>query len=174
MSLVAVIILLSALPILLLIGSFASGTRKKTVQTIMNRATSTHGNDYIHLKNVKLSYWFSNGNRHYPSVNNTGDVFIFSDFIVVTRKQWLLISYWLKPIIISYGNRVEQPGQTVETTFPKKFSYWEQRRNEVQIQLGFRKYEHLSAVLSLKELEAEQINQLRSFERRIRPIDLTT
>lgn len=173
MSLVAIIILLSALPVFLVIGSFVSGTRKKTVQTIINRAISSEGKEYMHLKDVKISYWFSNGNRHYPSVNNTGDIFIFRDFILITRKQWFLISYWLKPIIISYGTRIEHLGNFVQTTFPKRFSYWEQRRKEVQIQLGFRKHEHLSAVLSLKELDAEQINQLKSFERRIVPIDFT-
>lgn len=170
MSLVS-ILLLSALPILLLLGSLVSGTRKKTVQSTINRAVSLEGKEYIYLKDVKIGYWLSNGSRHYPSVNNTGDVFIFSDFILVTRKQWFLFSSWLKPIIISYRNLNQQLVNSAETAIPQKFTYWEQRRNEVQIQLAFRKYKHLSAVLSLKALNVEQINELKSFQRRITPID---
>lgn len=167
----AFIFLLCALPILLLLGSLISRTRKKTVQSIINRAVSLEGKEYINLKDVKISYWLSNGSRHYPSINNTGDVIIFSDFILVTRKQWFLFSSWLKPLIISYRNWSQQLGDSVETPIPLKFTYWEQRRNEVQIQLAFREYNHLSAVLSLKALNVEQINELKSFEKRIMPID---
>lgn len=170
MSLVS-ILFFSAFPLLLVLGSIVSGTRKKTVQSIINRAASLGGKEYINFKDVKISYWLSNGSRHYPSFNNIGDVIIFSDFILITRKQWFIISLWRKPLVISYRNWNQQLGDSVETAIPQKFTYWEQRRNEVQIQLAFRNHKHLSAVLSLKALNVKQINELKSFERRIEPID---
>ena len=174
MSATIIIIFLIFVPILLPLFYLFRGVTNRTVQLIIDRATTLEGNEYYHFKKVPVSYWLRSGNKHYPSINNIGEVFVFNDFILILRKQRFLISHWLKPLVVSHRNLTNALGNSIENYFPKTFSYWEQQRKEVQIHLADRKYSHISVVLTLKELTSEQINNLKSFEKRITPIDLTS
>jgi hypothetical protein len=151
-----------------------SGSNKKNVQVVVDKATSLGSKQFLLIKEVSIKYWFSNGNKHYPSINNTGDIFIFEDFILVTRKQHFFRVTLLKPIVISFKNWSHELGSSVESLTPKKFIYWEQKRMEVQIQLVDPRYNHVASTLTLQQLTAEQINEIKAFEKRIEPINFSS
>src|SRR5215203_2815001 len=174
MSTIIIIILLIFVLLLLTLFYFSRGVGNRTVQSIIDRATTLGENEYSHFKKLPVSYWLTSGNKHYPSINNIGEVLVFNDFILVLRKQRFLNSLWLKPLVVSHKNLTNTLGNTIENYFPKKFTYWDQQRKEVQIQLADRKYSHISVVLTLKDLNSEQINNLKSFEKRITLIDFTS
>jgi hypothetical protein len=174
MSIIIIIILLIFVPLLLTLFYFSRVVSNRTVQLIIERARTLGRNEYYHFKELPVSYWLTSGNKHYPSINNIGEVFVYNDFILVLRKQRFLNSHWLKPLVVSHKNVSNALGNSIESYTPKKFTYWELQRKEVQIQLADRKYSHISVVLTLKELTSEQINNLKSFEKRINPIDFTT
>ena len=151
------------------LSHLVTGWSKKKVQAVVDKATSFGSKQFLHIKEVRIKYWLSNGNKHYPSINNTGDIFIFENFILVIRKQSFLTVTWLKPLLISFQNWNHVLGTPVESLAPKKFIYWEQRRIEVQIHLIDIKHNHITSTLTLPRLTAEQINEIKAFEKRIEP-----
>src|SRR5215204_4747989 len=142
-----------------------TSSSKKKVYTAIVKATSLGGKQFLHIKEIPMKYWLSNGNKHYPSINNTGDIFIFENFILIIRKQYLLTVSWLKPMVISFQNWSLVLGVPIESLTPKKFIYWEQKRMEVQIQLTDLRHNHITSTLSLHRLTAEQINEIKAFEK---------
>jgi hypothetical protein len=150
-----------------------TGSTKKKVQAIIDKAKSLGSTQYIHFAELPIKYWFSNGNRHYPSINNVGDIFIFEDFILVIRKQQFLTARWLKPLVISFRNLNYQLGG-IESFAPNKFVYWEQQRKEVQIHLVDKTHSHNTSPVTLRKLDKEKINELKAFEQRTKPVDFSS
>ncbi|ULQ55205.1 hypothetical protein KJS94_11185 [Flavihumibacter rivuli] len=134
---------------------------------VVDKATSAGNKLFLYFRDVRIEYLVSNGNKHYPSITNTAEIFIFEDFILVIRKQNLLMVTYLKPVVISGKNWIHKLGSAVESLTPVKFIYWDQRRKEVQIQLIGLQYNHITSTLTLKQLTDEQINEIKAFEKRI-------
>jgi hypothetical protein len=156
------------------LAHLVSGSNKKKVQAVIDKAMSLGGTQLLHINKVPIRYWLSHGNKHYPSVNNSGSIIVFEDFILVIRKQVFLITTWLKPMVISLENWNIVLGTSVESLIPKKFIYWEKRRMDVEIQLIDRQYNHVTSSLTLQHLTAEQIDQIKAFEKRIKPMNLSS
>ncbi len=145
------------------------GLTKEKSQIVLDKAKDIGKNQYSLLSDVSIGFWYSNGNMHYPETSRIGDIFIFQDFIFWARERRLFLTRFA-PTVISFRNLKSVLDPSTENYFPAKFIYWEEKRMEVQIHLASSQYKHITAVLTLKGLNTEQIFEVKAFQSRVKPI----
>ena len=154
-----------------LLISYSLGLNKEKAQVVLGKAIAHGSEQYAVLRNVQLSFWYSDGNKHYPETTKITDLFIFHDFIFWARERRMFVKRFI-PTVISFRNLRSALDSSTENYFPEKFIYWEEKRMEVQINLVSSECKHITAVLTLKHLTAEYILKVKAFESRIKPIPL--
>ncbi|MBK7888551.1 MAG: hypothetical protein IPJ86_15110 [Bacteroidetes bacterium] len=112
------------------------------------------------MKDIHLTYHVSNGSMMYPSINNSADIYLFDNFMILARRQNFIVQIDFKPTLISKDpieiqqflglidiDKIEKVSEAIE-------------KGEFKIHLTALHFNYYKTVLTLKGLTVEQLQQL--------------
>ena len=119
----------------------------------------------IILKNIKLRYWTINIHRMQIYPNNVCDLYLFDTFLVIARRQNFIFKVAFPPILIGPDpKQAKEIFSYLEIYKPDKFIFKERIKGEIDIKVTDLTYMHYKIDITLKELIAEQKEQLQKIK----------
>ncbi len=161
MILSSLLFLIIPLIVLLLIGYLVFRAYSRNADALLDRLLKqTAHMTRVDLKNIHLTYHISNGPMMYPSINNSADIYLFDNFMILARRQNFILQIDFKPSVISKDPiEIQQFLDLIDIDKIEKVSEAIEK-GEFKIHLTALHFNYYKTVVTLKGLTVEQLQQL--------------
>lgn len=136
--------------------------RNKNIKSTINQFFSqTNGLPFTTFTNVRLKHWDKTGLKHYFSVNNFCDLYLFDTFILLNRRQHTVFKIRFYPIIISPTTDKKIIYKTFDTFNPDKINF---SNSSVKFTLTDHSNKNVKIEITLTGLTTDQTSKLEKIK----------
>lgn len=154
MNIIILVIFITVIPVIIFMVRHRNKSYQKALHALLYQ---TNHLPHIRIQNIRVSYLVENGSKQYPSINNTADIYVFNDFLIVYRRQNLVFKFHYKPYLVGNATTsLNLPG--VSSNKPDEIII--NSSSEIQIKVTDPVHKHYQTKLTLSGLSREEADHL--------------